>query len=475
MYRLYTLLFLLLYSVACSALEVSVSYARFQYGDQQYVEVYTHLIGSSLTYPELDSTSRQSAVNILLLFKKGDEIVQYDKYTLNGPVSEYKQDFIDLKRYVLPEGEYTLEVEVTDAHDEENKAAYAEALTLGFPRRDTIYQSDIQLLASMEQSEDDQNPFVKQGYLLEPLPFHFYHKKTSELIFYQEIYQSDQLKGNKFVVRSIIKKVAGNGSRTDVAIQNQLRNTQPIHVELSKIDISQLPSGNYELVVEVRDITNKLISVESIGFQRANPYLQLEILEEKVIEDEFVKNLSEEDLIYSLRAIAMQEQDGEILNMLLSSTGSDTARRRFLFNYWAKRDPNNPKEKYDKYMEVARAVDRTYEAGFRHGFESDRGWRFLRYGKPDDVVSIQDEPSAPPYEIWIYYEFPFTRQRNVKFLFYNPTLAPGAFELLHSTARNDLQNADWESRLYSKAPQGVSGGIDGFNVQRLAREYFSDF
>ena len=73
-------------------------------------------------------------------------------------------------------------------------------------------------------------------------------------------------------------------------------------------------------------------------------------------------------------------------------------------------------------MKVAEKVDLYFKSGFGYGFETDRGYTYLKYGPPADIVTVEDEPSAPPYEIWVYYDFPMTSQSNVKFLFYNPII-----------------------------------------------------
>ena len=61
-------------------------------------------------------------------------------------------------------------------------------------------------------------------------------------------------------------------------------------------------------------------------------------------------------------------------------------------------------------MEVAKAVDRLYKSGFGYGFETDRGNIFMKYGKPNDIVTVENDPSAPPYEMWVYNDFPKTKQ-----------------------------------------------------------------
>ncbi|MEO6130462.1 MAG: GWxTD domain-containing protein, partial [Saprospiraceae bacterium] len=143
--------------------------------------------------------------------------------------------------------------------------------------------------------------------------------------------------------------------------------------------------------------------------------------------------------------------------------------------YWAKLAGKYAQQAYDAYMKVAKVVDENYRSGFGYGFETDRGHIFLKYGKPDDIIDVEDEPSAPPYEIWFYSTFPTTHQNNVRFLFYNPSLARNGFTLLHSTAIGETKNEKWEIELYRDATletPGVNATQMGDNVYRNARKYF---
>jgi GWxTD domain-containing protein len=206
-------------------------------------------------------------------------------------------------------------------------------------------------------------------------------------------------------------------------------------------------------------------------------------LTEEMVEKQFVTDLNEENLRYSLRAISplMLGDDSEMLKNVLA--GSDLkAMRFFLFRHFVNQNPNNPELAYVEFMKVAGAADQQFRSGFRHGFETDRGRTYIRFGRPDDLIRIEDDPSAPPYEIWVYYNFPQTKQRNVKFLFYNPSLAGEDFILLHSTARGEINNPRWEVALYGR---NAGNQIEGDNYQdastmqrglgRNARTFFESF
>jgi GWxTD domain-containing protein len=192
----------------------------------------------------------------------------------------------------------------------------------------------------------------------------------------------------------------------------------------------------------------------------------------------FVNDIPEDSLDYSMRAMApvVSSVDTDIMNALLKK-GSAKAKRYFIHRYWTNEAGKHAGPAFYSYMKVARAIDGTYRSGFGYGFETDRGHVFLKYGKPDDVITVEDEPSAPPYEIWFYNTFPATRQNNVRFLFYNPSLIKNGHKLLHSTAFNEVRNERWEVELYRDATletPGVNERVMGDNVHRNARKYFEN-
>jgi len=487
MKRLLILLLCFICSVSyLRSIDASVSYAAFQTPEQPYIEVYLHISGRTVRYlPKADS-SLQASVEVVMLFKQGEEIVKFDKYALNSPQVQQPIDFIDLKRFGLDNGTYQLVVAVKDVNQEGNAKEFNTEITIDFPEQ-ALAQSDLELLAGYSRVEGEisegQKMFVKNELLMEPLPYNFYGRNASRLYFYNEIYNTDQAIGEDFVISYTIEELV-NKSENTVALAYKRGKPAPVVPLLQSIDISEIPSGNYRLIVEVRNRERELLSRKSVFFQRSNPFLEEEPMDMEGfdIEQEFVQQLDAEALEYSLRALTpnMPQTDVDFVDGIIKKD-SLRLQRLYLFNYWAGESPNDPAAAYNKYMEVARAVDELYNSGFRHGFETDRGYVYLKYGQPDDTELRDQEPTAPPYEIWTYYEFPTTNQNNVKFVFYNPSLAPGNFVLLHSTAIGERQNPQWLRELYRNAPNEIEGSnyfdgngvMDNFN--RNAERVFRDF
>ncbi len=471
--------------------QVQVDLARFQQGNSPLVEVQMYFSGSSMVSIPTPDGQWRSAVDVLLYFSRDSQIIQYDHFILTSPSEpEPDLDFVDVRRYTLPEGNYSIHFEAFDIHQPSDTLSIYRDLQLGREQEDIPFQLSDPVLLAKAYASTESNALTHHGYYMEPIPHRFYPQTAELLYFYQEVYARETgVDPGTYQYAYYIERQMGDGSsrRVQQAV-TKTRKVRPVDPVLMQMDIRKLSSGNYRLVTEVRDRDLNLLNTSAVSFQRANPYLDSEdnlalAGPKGDILDSFLINLSIEELNYSLRAIAARipEKDVELLNATIRNSRTK-AKRDLLFSYFVRENANRPDKAYEAYMISARAVDEKFRSGFGYGFETDRGFAWMKYGQPNDVVQVEDEPHAPPYEIWIYDEFPFTGQRNVKFLFYNPSLAPGDYQLLHSTARNERQNIRWEIELYEKAG---ANEIDGSNFQdatgvkdqyyRNARRYFNDF
>ena len=478
-----TFLAALLLPFAGKAIDAGVTCVVYATPDKPYLEINIEIAAASVTFKRVDSVHLQAGVETVILIKKGDAVINFEKYRLNSPLVNAPQALLDVKRLFVQPGEYQLEITFQDIHDPENNRTFKSSVTVDLGAG--IFLSDLLLLRSYRPDKSD-NPFTKNGYFLEPLPFTFYDRIATTLAFYAEIYHANKtVSDESYLVRYFIEQELGNDATNLISIGSQQKKTAAVSALLVPIDIGKMKSGNYSLTVELRNAANELLSKRKVYFQRSNPFVEIQETEltESMVEKQFVSNLNEENLRYSLRAISalLEGDDTEALKSILK--GSDLkSMRYFLFRYFVKADPNNPEQAYVKFMQVAGAADQKFNSGFRRGFETDRGRTFMRYGMPGDLIRVEDDPSAPPYEIWVYYDFPKTKQKNVKFLFYNPTLAGEDFMLLHSNARGEINNPRWERELY-KRNAGEQFEGDNYhdassmqrNLGRNARAFFEDF
>lgn len=485
-YSIYLTLALCCLFTGLKSLDASLSYARFQNETGAYLELYTHLAGSTLNWtPVAEGDSLlQSRVDFTIIIQQGDKIIVGDRFMLNSPKSIKKQDFIDLKRYSLAPGDYELSISIVDAADTTNQTSFKTTVSIaGWPLM--VAQSDITLLAKVASEVAEDSPFARHGLLMEPLPYNFYGRGANQLAFYHEVYGTNLSIDEKVLVLSKVERVE-NGKNTPIKAVNKVYPTQRLIPHLGQIDISELPTGNYLLAIEVRSATNELISRKELSFQRSNPLMaqkqREELLADVNLDDEFVGQLDFDTLRYHLLALLalMPQNDIESVNLMMRNKNVE-ALRMYLFAYWVNERPADPQGGYEEFMQVARSVDKTFYSGFRYGFETDRGYMYMKYGRPNDITRIETDPSAPPYEIWSYNVIERTNQHNRRFIFYNPSLAGEDFILLHSDVIGEINNPQWELMLYKNAPGDQQPGdfIDGTQMQdnmgRQARRIFTDY
>ena len=94
-------------------------------------------------------------------------------------------------------------------------------------------------------------------------------------------------------------------------------------------------------------------------------------------------------------------------------------------------------------------VEDRFKTQIKHGFETDMGRIWLRYGPPNDSEFSDHEPNSYPYAMWHYYTLE-GNQSNKRFIFYNPHLVGTEYFLLHSDARGELYNPYWKVDLHGR-------------------------
>lgn len=476
------LLFLLIFCcnfAANAQIDADIETITYYQDGSPFVDVNLHIVGSSLNQKKAELEQVESRVNVLITVLQGDKIIDFRKYGLISPRATVATDFIDKKRFSLEPGSYTLQIDLSDQLNTTNKNTFSKEINVE-AFSNGLFISEPQLLYDVQASEDKSNPFFNYGNILYPTSFNFFHSKLNKFIVFCEIYGINTIETDKVVTRVTIKSQDESDFKPLVKYKKIEKKEKEIL--FSSFNIEKLPSGNYTVDIDILDADQKILLTKNESFQRSNPAYDAQAImnDELDLDKTFVGNLTSEELIYNLKALApiLKQADVNVLNILLSENNVN-AQKFFLFNYWNTYNPVDPEHSFNQYLEIAEAVDRKFYSTVGRGFETDRGYIFLRYGRPNNIISVENEPSAPPYEIWFYDKLDLTGETNMKFLFYNPTLGGNDYTLLHSTSRYEKQNRQWELELYSDAPNEIDGNrVDATTVvdnnNRRAREYFED-
>ena len=229
-------------------------------------------------------------------------------------------------------------------------------------------------------------------------------------------------------------------------------NTKDTEVIINNIDITNLPSGNYYLVLEARNRNNDVIGLNRYFFQRSNPNYIIDpstlssIDTEKVFSGQISNIDSIRRYIKTLAPISTQverEYSAELIK-----TEDLKMMQQYFFTFWASRNSIEPRKAWEDYYAQVQRVNSSFKSLNNEGYATDRGRVFLKYGAPDRIVQSYNEPGAYPYEIWHYYTL--GSQRNKKFVFMTLDIATNDFQLIHSDAVGELSNFRWTTEIYKR-------------------------
>ena len=453
------------YFMQANSLKAYMSYAIFKTPDNMpYVETYLTIKGSSLKYTLQENGKYKGVVDVQIIFRKNDSIINFDKYVLSGmeikDTTRTRKNLLDIQRYALPPGTYELELSLKDRAEDTEALVTTVGFTIDFPENKMSF-SDIEFLLSYEKS-DDTTVLDKNGYRLIPYVFNYLPESVTNLSFYAELYGNTDIVGENFLLNYYIRPYEVD-KKLDRFFYRKKMKVEPINVLLKSIDISQLPNGSYLLVLEGRNRENQLLASREIFFQRHNPSASFNMTSVLLVDpkDTFVSDITNRDTLrryidFTFPISTEAERyyaETQIKNKDLVSL------QKYFYNFWLERDKLHPEEAWEDYYQRVKQANENFKTVSLEGYLSDRGRVYLQYGQPNVISEQHNEPAAFPYEIWHYYNL--GNQSDIRFVFYTQEIATNDFQLIHSTAKGELRNYRWQTVIYSRTwdPRSIDDAV----------------
>ena len=433
-------------------------------GMTPFVENAIAIENRSAVYNEFEPGKFKATVEITTIFRKGEETT-FSKVSVDSPVvtdtANMDGAFINQQRFPLANGEYQMEISVVDVNSSATLSPGFVTVEVNYP--DGVPSiSDILLFDSYAKA-DKPSACTKSGLDFLPRVFPFYGQSDGQLNFYAELYNSDKLYDEGQFLVSYYIETQESSNRMQSYSYSKRFDVGKVNVLTNSIDITELPSGNYYLVVEMRDRSNTLICSNSCPFQRSNPSVNYDLddLSGVNIDNTFVSQITELDTlrryIKYLDPIS-SELERDYASGLVRTDDIKTMQQ-FLFNFWSSRSPMNPKQGFEDYLAAVKRVNMSFGTTSFPGYRSDRGYVFLKYGVPDKIMQEPNEPGAYPYEIWHYQEV--GHQHNKHFVFMSKDSSTNDYQLIHSDVNGELNNPRWQLEIYSRIyGQGYDQGVD---------------
>lgn len=451
--------FIFVLGMLFSSLGASVT-AYFNYGlfnvpkGSPFVETYLTIVGSSIKFKPTNG-GFQGSVNVKLSLVKSGQVVASNNYNLMSPVEKdtvQVSSFIDNQRYPVTNGIYTIEITLSDNNDLSKKSfSSKETFTVNFSASE-LSCSSIQMLESYSKSTQSGN-ITKSGYDLIPYCVNYYPKNLNKLQFYFESYNTDTVLGvNQPFVYSYYVERKEDLFKPQGCSGFKKQNTAKVNPLLAQIDISKLESGNYYLVIELRDKNNKLQLEKRHYFQRNNPIQLTQEYKNKRSVNEFFGDYNNVDtlkmFVECLWPISSATEKDWGINQAIKQ--DPDYMKSYIVDFWQKRagDSLDPLQLWLAYYKEVIIANSEFKCGKQKGYYTDRGRVYLQYGKPNQRVIQPSEPYAYPYEIWQYYRVQDQSNgqfySNKKFVFVNKNIADDCFQLVHSDMRGEINNPRWQ-------------------------------
>ncbi|MBS1773395.1 MAG: GWxTD domain-containing protein [Bacteroidetes bacterium] len=467
------------------AIDASVSYTVFYAPDantfKPYIELYWQIDPNSIHFTEPTTGTFISTVKTEIALYNDKGIIKRDNYILktnpaNNLKAAFSQTILSLQRYFLPEGKVYISINLKEMIDTSNTFTYIDSVTIA-TKNSKPFLSGIQLLDTA-YSSTEQNVFSKNNMQTIPLCANFYDQHRNTMYVYTESYNSaSAIKTELPLVQTIfISKKPFSAVLAHLTASDTITNSSAAFPAIHRFDLSKISSGNYYINAIIENIHHEHISETSLFFQRVN------IVTEAVIDNaktDSFENVNIVDLSttfvskYTLPQLkAILKMIKPISNPIETSTidhfidlPDENYMRYFIYNFWKSRNTKKPEKAWEDYTVIVKEVNSLYKGGGTPGYETDRGITYLKYGKPNDVVTVNNEAGALPYEIWIYNVLP-KQSLGGLFLFYRPGDNMNDYKMLHSNVPGEARNTSWRTYLY------VGNGSSSGNLNARAEQYF---
>ncbi len=256
-----------------------------------------------------------------------------------------------------------------------------------------------------------------------------------------------------------------------------LTETRPVAVRIGpgggllkgQLDLEGLPAGRYAMTVSV-DMNGKSVQRTAeftMAGLEATVRRNAELTRVAMTTDEgYFGSMNEAQLDSAATPLGYVATSGERSQVRGFNKLTPAAKRRFLTEFWARRDPDKRtqvNEGRQHFYDAIAFANRTFGEGTRRpqpGWKTDRGRIYAKNGAPDDILRrTQASSGAPPYEVWQY-----TRGKNRYYIFADRT-GFGAFNLLKTNDQGEANFPDWADILKADAVRDIGRylGVDFFS------------
>ena len=360
----------------------------------------------------------------------------------------------DYSDFILPPGTYNLLVTFSDKNAGISGKRQVELVLTEFKKGELII-SDLQLATEIKKVEKN-GIFTKYGRDVIPNASSTYGIEIPVLYIYCEIYNFAVEEGEELSNYQVEYSV------TDLNGKELLTPGPKVHkkpgestIEMGGINVVSLKSRGYYFRIKVTDIATGAVATRSKKYFVYRPGDIQELADadqtlnfgvdgyiESIYSEMTLKELDDEWAMMRILAVKHEKK--------LYDGSDEPGRRRVMLKYWQAREDRITRNEFMLRATIAKQQ----WSGLRPGWKTDRGRVMITYGRPDEIEREPHSINSRPFEVWRY----FGIDGGIEFVFVDKQGFTD-YELVHSTARNELQDYNWTRWIQvSSSQQGATIG-----------------
>jgi len=369
---------------------------------------------------------------------------------LDTNATQFKLKELSQVNFILEnEGKYLLTLTGGDAVVNDNRDTLKFEINVGSYDLTKPRLSSIQLASLISKAKNGKSSFEKYGLDVTPNPNSFYGNNMKDLYYYVELYG---LKNDKDSML-MLHKVLLNNTGQEINRSDEMLGSEYNQIYITgKINVDSLETGSYAIKMFITDESDNVIDSTLKKFYVYN-FVKQDIVElpsdDKLYLISEYPNMKESQVEDEFNKAIYIRTDKEIESYKKLTTLD--SKRRFLFDFWHKRDmkPETMQNEFKiEYFKRVAESNQKFRQGFTEGWKTDRGRFYITYGPPNDIDKSDMMSDINGYEIWHYDNVEGGKIAVFAEQQYNGS---GIFELVHSTIRNEYRDDDWLSKLKSKS------------------------
>lgn len=434
------------------ALNVDVDLAQFRYqSDANYLEVYYAFDETQISYSQGYEAFEGGIILHVTVEKAGEEAAAVDKvWQIPHTVPALFPGEKEIRWWVwwgctIPVDAQTLIVESIDMNRHANRSETSLKIEHKTFHSSGTTLSDIELCSSVRRAASPTGSiFYKNTLEVVPNPGRIYGDDLPSLNYYIEAYNllTDSRGGLYHTKAAVIDR---QGKELLVKTRKKRRSSES-SVEIGFLNVSSLPRGIYNFKFSVTDSAGRVAvsALKEFYILDGGPLpgrIAPQRLEQLTAEAYGTTTPDELNREFSMAVHIASDQEQDYY----ASLSSAEEKRRFLFEFWERRDPSPgtfENEMKLEYLRRSEYASQAFSTGRKEGWQTDRGRVYIVYGPPDEYDRHAADMAMKPYEIWLYHEL----QGGVHFVF-GDILGFRDYILIHSTHRDELRDDNWEVQI----------------------------